>query len=180
MAEIRAIETEYNGYRFRSRLEARWAVAFDAMGIKYEYEPEGYVLHDGTLYLPDFKLTNVRRRNDGGEPKPLYVEVKGAMTPEDMHKIEMFPYGIVVIGNIPQDGYDALNESWRGGCTYWSFLYLDDDYFPGVFCKHRGNIWFAGSEHNEFDLGKLMDVGISAAKHARFEHGEHGFDRRKP
>ena len=56
MAEIKAIETFYNGYRFRSRLEARWAVFFDAAGIEYEYEPEGYVLSDGTCYLPDFYL----------------------------------------------------------------------------------------------------------------------------
>jgi hypothetical protein len=27
---VKAIETQYNGYRFRSRLEARWAVFFDA------------------------------------------------------------------------------------------------------------------------------------------------------
>jgi hypothetical protein len=33
---IKTIETIYNGYRFRSRLEARWAVFFDAMGIKYD------------------------------------------------------------------------------------------------------------------------------------------------
>ena len=52
---IKAIETEYNGYRFRSRLEARWAVFFDELGIKYQYEPEGFDL-DGTLYLPDFYL----------------------------------------------------------------------------------------------------------------------------
>ncbi len=39
--EIKAIDTVYNGYKFRSRLEARWAVFFDAAGIKYEYEPEG-------------------------------------------------------------------------------------------------------------------------------------------
>jgi len=26
---IKAIETQYRGYRFRSRLEARWAVFFD-------------------------------------------------------------------------------------------------------------------------------------------------------
>ena len=56
MAEIKAIETLYNGYRFRSRLEARWAVFFDAAGIPYEYEPEGFVLYDGTTYLPDFYL----------------------------------------------------------------------------------------------------------------------------
>ena len=30
---IKAIETEYNGYKFRSRLEARWAVFFDALGV---------------------------------------------------------------------------------------------------------------------------------------------------
>ena len=38
----KAIETVYNGYRFRSRLEARWAVFFDALGVKYEYEAEGF------------------------------------------------------------------------------------------------------------------------------------------
>lgn len=52
---IKAIDTEYNGFRFRSRLEARWAVFMDAMGVRYEYEREGYDL-DGLLYLPDFWL----------------------------------------------------------------------------------------------------------------------------
>ena len=65
--KIQAIETEYNGYRFRSRLEARTAVLFDAAGIEYEPEPEGFELEDGTRYLPDFYLTR-----DG-----IYVEVKG-------------------------------------------------------------------------------------------------------
>jgi hypothetical protein len=49
----RAIETAYNGYRFRSRLEARWAVFFDALGIGYLYEHEGYVV-GGVSYLCDF------------------------------------------------------------------------------------------------------------------------------
>ena len=53
---IKAIETEYKGYRFRSRLEARWAVFFDLCGIQWEYEPEGIILSDGTHYLPDFYL----------------------------------------------------------------------------------------------------------------------------
>lgn len=52
---MKAIETQYNGYRFRSRLEARWAVFFDALGVKYEYEPEGYETEAG-WYLPDFWL----------------------------------------------------------------------------------------------------------------------------
>lgn len=48
-------ETIYNGYRFRSRLEARWAYFFDLMDIKYEYEPQDFDI-DGTRYLPDFYL----------------------------------------------------------------------------------------------------------------------------
>lgn len=52
--DIKPIETSYKGYKFRSRLEARWAVFFDAMGWQWEYEPEGYVLSDGSWYLPDF------------------------------------------------------------------------------------------------------------------------------
>lgn len=64
---IKPIETFYNGYRFRSRLEARWAVFFDHCGIKYEYEPEGFALSDGEKYLPDFYLPE----------QDTYVEVKG-------------------------------------------------------------------------------------------------------
>lgn len=39
---IKSIETKYNGFRFRSRLEARWAIFFDMVGLKYEYEVEGF------------------------------------------------------------------------------------------------------------------------------------------
>jgi len=41
---IAAIETRYAGCRFRSRLEARWAVFYDALGIDWEYEPQGFDL----------------------------------------------------------------------------------------------------------------------------------------
>lgn len=52
---IKPIETRYKGYRFRSRLEARWAVAFDYDGLNWEYEHEGYNV-DGKYYLPDFVI----------------------------------------------------------------------------------------------------------------------------
>lgn len=52
---LQAIDTVYNDYKFRSRLEARWAIIFDALHIPYEYEKEGYKL-EGTWYLPDFWL----------------------------------------------------------------------------------------------------------------------------
>ena len=55
---IKAIETQYKGYRFRSRLEARWAVVFDALDLEWVYEPEGYDLGGGVKYLPDFSLSD--------------------------------------------------------------------------------------------------------------------------
>jgi hypothetical protein len=51
--EIKAIETSYKGFRFRSRLEARYAVMFDAINLKWEYELQGYWVIDRG-YLPDF------------------------------------------------------------------------------------------------------------------------------
>ena len=65
---MKAIETRYGGCLFRSRLEARWAVFFDNLRIRWEYEIEGFVLNDGSWYLPDFWLPTFH----GG----MYVEVK--------------------------------------------------------------------------------------------------------
>jgi hypothetical protein len=53
---MKPIQTSYKGCKFRSRLEARWAVFFDSLGIIWEYEKEGFVLSTGDTYLPDFWL----------------------------------------------------------------------------------------------------------------------------
>lgn len=55
----RGLPTSYAGHVFRSRLEARFAVLFDEMGIRWEYEPEGFDLPHG-LYVPDFWLPDLR------------------------------------------------------------------------------------------------------------------------
>ena len=55
MYEIKAIQTYYKGQVFRSRIEAKWAVFFDLMSIKWIYEPDGFELSTGK-YLPDFFL----------------------------------------------------------------------------------------------------------------------------
>ena len=68
---IKAIETQFKGYRFRSRLEARWAVFFDALGIQWEYEKEGYDLGELGWYLPDFWLPEF---NQWVEVKPPTTE----------------------------------------------------------------------------------------------------------
>lgn len=72
--EVISKETIYNGYRFRSRLEARWAVFFDKLRIPYQYEPEAFVCEDGSQYTPDFFLPESHLRNFFG--KGLYLEIK--------------------------------------------------------------------------------------------------------
>ena len=52
---LRALETHAFGYRFRSRLEARWAVFFNELGVSWEYEPQGFDI-GGEAYLPDFRV----------------------------------------------------------------------------------------------------------------------------
>ena len=56
------IPTEYKGYRFRSRLEARWAAFFDLLNWKWEYEPR-----DFNGWIPDFALIG---------KQVTYVEIK--------------------------------------------------------------------------------------------------------
>lgn len=141
MSDIKPIETVYNGYRFRSRLEARWAVFFDAAKIKYEYEPEGFELSDGTKYLPDFYLPDF----------DTYVEVKGDREGswEEIDKAKsMIFWGshirrILILGNIPPEYNGGL---WHFPCFYWSgkgdcvlvgwwFFY---DYYDDELVKRHG------------------------------------------
>lgn len=114
---IAAIETSYKGYRFRSRLEARWAVFFDVMKIKWVYEPEGFKKdcdYCGTInYLPDFYLSEIN----------VWVEVKGLFSTDNAKKLAHFldwysplpgfkdswnwpganyKGGLVILGNIPE------------------------------------------------------------------------------
>jgi len=64
---MQAIETEWRGFNFRSRLEARYAVMFEKMGMDWRYEIQGFYLGDDRPYLPDFWLPELE----------LYVEIKG-------------------------------------------------------------------------------------------------------
>jgi len=86
MMTVKAIDTAYKGYLFRSRLEARWAVFFDALGLKWEYEVEGFDL-DGVWYLPDFLVKTpqgadmwVEVKREGVSKDPKFERFKKAVT----------------------------------------------------------------------------------------------------
>jgi hypothetical protein len=107
-ATLKPIETVYRGCRMRSRLEARWAVFMDCMGIEWEYEKEGYDL-DGVWYLPDFWL-----------PKQnMWMEVKGEHDGNWVQKAARLAahsgkYVAVFIGScsLPEEQWDTENGSY--------------------------------------------------------------------
>jgi len=109
---IKAIETKYKGYRFRSRLEARWAVFFDACDLKWEYEPEGFETSSG-WYLPDFWLPDVR----GG----LWVEIKTEDSKSEKDKTSEVEKLISVI-----EGTTKSATIFRGDPYHVSFTDLYD------------------------------------------------------
>lgn len=125
MTTIAPIETSYAGYRFRSRLEARWAVFFKHLGIDFRYEPQGYVL-DGEPYLPDFLI-------HPGTPLETWVEIKGQFPDAgEIAKASKLAEGTGIrtylyFGPVEQPGrglsqmttWDAYFREW-GPQPYWS------------------------------------------------------------
>lgn len=120
--KIKPIETIYNGYRFRSRLEARWAVFFDAAGIRYEYEPQGFELYlneklGSIFYLPDFYLPQF---NCYVEIKPLSILEDGdALLDASVRCVAMFnniSCGSILCTGDPVDSRMVIgtNEDWPG------------------------------------------------------------------
>lgn len=115
---LKAIQTPYNGYRFRSRTEARWAVFLDALGVRYEYEPEGFHFGSGGQYLPDFWLPD----------EECWVEIKGtAPTPKERrlcatlhvksgHEVFLFigDFGVPTFDHVSGRFVGAHAYSWSG------------------------------------------------------------------
>ena len=180
---MKAIETVYNGYRFRSRLEARWAVFFDACGIKYQYEPEGFMMSDGTMYLPDFYLPDIK----------TWFECKGVMTETDNRKIEAFvsesnmPVAVgypdlsfqspMLNGDGTSYGIDSKENSMIGRCYECGTLYFvsEGGSYACPCCGHYdGNCSFDWKAAGDDPLDSRTPVvdAFQKARQARFEHGE--------
>ena len=105
---IKPIETRYSGHLFRSRLEARWAIYFDAIGINWQYEKEGWDLGDGLYYLPDFWLPQVE----------MWAEVKpGSFSPQELEKVKRLVKGsgfslILLEGQPACRSYEVASLFW--------------------------------------------------------------------
>lgn len=162
---MRAIETRYKGHRFRSRLEARWAVFFDAIGIRWEYEPEGFELKGGMRYLPDFYLPAFT----GG----IYAEVK----PEGDAAVKAKRFAleaerrILVLGGPPALKPYILYGDHHPAEYSQVDVTFHRNYLPGGHHAHEYRLFWTPSDA---DLMAGMQHAIDAARSARFEFGESG------
>jgi hypothetical protein len=143
---IKPIETHYKGYKMRSRLEARWAVAFDALNIKWEYEHEGFDLGYAGYYLPDFWLPE----------HDAFAEVKpGRLTDNELNKVvalcDVTHKPVLLLCGVPE---------WNGGYPFIVGRAADGGLDTAI---EREDPWFYVGE-----------IAANAARSARFEYGESG------
>ena len=159
---IKAIETRYKGYRFRSRLEARWAVFFDALGIEWQYEPEGFELPDGTRYLPDFWLPWTHPSHPGSG---FWVEIK-AVKPTASESVKAHLLAIL-------SGHSVLLFPGAPGDAAEIYFGRDWQIYHGRKSRMGINLTPLPWTRWVDDEGQIF-AAFAAAKSARFEHGQNG------
>lgn len=160
MTEHSAIETKYKGFRFRSRLEARWAVFFDALEISFQYEPEGFLLLQGQTipYLPDFYLPDPGVWIEIKGPPPNKEEILKCQLLADQTDKPVYLY----YGAIPRQGEDIEHVG--------VLLFNKQRTPPEEVDTEDVNWWFPWRPHNGNEAWDACD----SARGARFEHGEKG------
>lgn len=198
---LKPIETRYGNYRFRSRTEAKWAVFWDALGLRWEYEVEGYDLGNGLRYLPDFYIHDWKR----------YVEIKPDLMSEadEAARNERARYdAIKILAFCNAANARALlifGAPYPKGTRIYQVgpgerdLAVDDFYYTefaacrrcdgtcAVSVNEDGYIWAGGEiapelhtcgDHDKLPLrgSDFPDTNIgrayAAARDARFEHGK--------
>jgi hypothetical protein len=176
-------------------LEARWAVFFDALGLKWEYEPEGFVLPSGRHYLPDFRVT-IRDQIFWFEIKPG-DEGENELFTEFM---EASPAGWAgsVLNEIPDPRLVAEKGYYYDGSNYdrpyihWSGHPEDgggwDNFRHFCICESCGAIGYQfdgrsarigcgcaihnGSDRNHTTGHPRIIAAFTKARRARFEHDQ--------
>lgn len=198
---IKPIETLYAGCRFRSRLEARWAVFFDSLHFKWEYEPQGYCVDGSCAYLPDFSIWPTTPGD-----VMLFIEVKGSdISDDDTEKMLHLAYnlpngeawGLLVLRDIPdprtsgphhilvhniyaQEPIVQKNSvsflPTRGG--YWLYPFgwpricgLSKE---GTFTGGNALDWTIRNAGHGPPINPTIAAAYASARSARFEHGESG------
>jgi hypothetical protein len=191
--KLKPIETAYNGLRFRSRLEARWAVFFDALNIKYLYEPEGFDLGDDIRYLPDFWLIE---QQCWIEIKPSHLVIPSwyVFDKNDRPIIDRCKMLSTQSNNrvVLLTGDLRHLHTRRDDCTWEMIPYIcwygddPDDSHEWCYCTicgakdityaGRADRCYCGHDQRNYDRGtwNIIPEAYAQARQARFEFGENG------
>lgn len=193
---LKAIDTRYNGRLYRSRLEARWAVFMDALGVRFEYEPEGYemTMDDGSIrYLPDFWLPDlecfveIKREPSGAEDDFSASFPCAALAELSGHPVFLFQGDI---NFVPGDSSAADRTPEAQGFMPDGW----DEPYHWCECRSCGQVGiqfngFAGripcrchkyTDRDCNDGSIRLEDAFAKAMSARFEHGargRHGFGK---
>lgn len=121
--------TEYKGVYFRSRLEVKWCMFFEYLGVRFEYEPASKPTTKG-FYVPDFYFRSLK----------TWVEIKGtAPTKNELLKIKEVcvntnSSGFIISGYPLSFLYGIEPHLANGNCYYITnkgvskFIPLDEIY----------------------------------------------------
>lgn len=137
---MKAIETEYKGILFRSRLEARWAIFFDAFNLEWVYEPDCFLLSNNQKYTPDFYL-----------PKfDLYIEVKPSLWWQNVdyhaNRYKIFEKDLLILSDdFPSFRVNKLYHTHDGEKIENDVVFIPNHY-------KYGHFYFTGN-----DLGSSED-----------------------
>lgn len=193
---MKAIQTCWKGYHFRSRLEARWAVFFDRMGFTWEYEPEGFVLPGGLHYLPDFRVATPQGAFAWYEVKPVSTRNDAKFEQFSRSQPEGEVFRSALLSGDPVDHFgrsDVLNcmcprcgligppdygvDSGSYGCQPCDFETpcggdnAEEEGVLGVkVTPHKGQLLV--DDDNWEKIVERVVFSARAARSARFEHGE--------
>jgi hypothetical protein len=155
MYKAKPIPTVWNGVQFRSRLEARWAMAMDNYGIEWFYEPEGFELAHGLKYVPDFWLPQV---NMWAEVKP--VELNETEERKARGLVDATGYPCILLVGLPGDfGYRTLQPD-----SEWPEIELCP-FHPNQYHRtERRFYWVA-----DYDIRGFSNRACAAANKYRFD-----------
>jgi len=152
---VKVLEQWFDGIKFRSTLEARWAVFFNAAGIRWDYEPEGFVIA-GKAYRPDFLLRDCGTWIEvKGDPARLDLELMAHAAielPRPAPKAEAGP-PLMILGNFPPPqptrqgdwAFAGLHEAFPGGFYADSRPVIEFAYYSfGMYSKNIRPWWAEG------------------------------------
>jgi hypothetical protein len=156
------IETAYNGRTFKSRLEARWAVFFDTLGISYiqgaDYLDKDYIPlpldRDGETYItPSFWLPKQECYIEIKQQGPTQEELDDTRLVSNSTLMDVF----IFYGPIRMPSFDRFSTNGKCAERVWYFTTIRDG--------GRPETSYVDGLHGWAQCPWCLQVGITCACH---------------